>query len=516
MRSRCRTSFYSILFASPEDRGDADLATPPFFIDLNCDQFVAGVIKGKDEYNLMPFFVACLCRVEAIRYRHEVMRDLENMPLRSCIYSFADAMRNIAGYFARAQKCFYKEQKQALLLDAVEIYCKAVRSLAADLSRHDLTSQGFLGFRDYVMSFAASADFQSLEAEMKGLKQDIATIEYEIHIRGPRLTVRKYQQEADYSAQVNATFEKFKQNAVRDYRIKFSESDDMNHVEAKILEFVHKLYPEIFTRLDEFSARNADFIDDAIATFDREIQFYLSYLEYIAALTQSGLQFCYPRISDKSKEVSDRDCFDIVLARKLVGENASVVCNDFFLRGKERVLVISGPNQGGKTTFARMFGQVHYLASLGYPVPGKEAQLFLFDEIFTHFEKEEKVDNLRGKLEDDLVRIHDILSRATPRSIIIMNEIFNSTTIQDETFLSRKILENIIELDALSVLVTFVEELATFGPQTVSMVSTVIPENPAQRTFKVVRRPADGLAYAMAIARKYQLTYDAIMERTGR
>jgi DNA mismatch repair protein MutS len=509
--------FRSILFddesAMASDLGAPD--PPEFFTDLNLDQIVDSITAGRDEYNLKPFFYSALRRVESINYRYEILLDLEDKAVFGCVQSFAQEMRTMRGHLAQAEKLYYARQKQSWFLDAVEIYCGAVRRLAADLASASLRSRGLRAFREYLAGYVESDYFNSLAAEVQKLKSDLSGITYSLLIEGKRIHVSRYESEPDYGADVLETFEKFKQGAPKEYRFNFPSAPDMNHVEAAILDLVARLYPEVFSSLEEFYSRDRGYLDDTVARFDREVQFYLACLEHAERVKRAGLPVCHPAVTDQSKEVYGGDVFDIALADRLIRESKPVVTNDFYLQDPERIIVVSGPNQGGKTTFARTFGQLHYLAAIGCPVPGREARLFLFDRLFTHFEREEDIRNLSGKLEDDLLRIHRILEGATPNSILIMNESFLSTTLTDALFLSKRILKRVIDLDMLCVSVTFLDELSSFSRTTVSMVSTVDPEDPARRTFKVVRKPADGLAYAVAIAEKHHLTYSGVKERVA-
>ena len=514
-------SFHSVLFEGDPSVVERETQVAPgFFSDLNLDQIVDAITRGKDEYNVKPFFYIPLRDSETILYRHEVMQDLEDQVLLDNIKRFAQGMRAVREYIGLSDKLTYKYQKERWFLDAVALYCDVLNAHLEDLSRAALKSRGLRSFREYLTSYVGSDRFTSLLFETERVKSDLARVKYSLIIRGGSFTVRKYNLEVDYSAEVERTFAKFNKGATSDYRVKFSDPLEMNHIEAQALTFVAQLYPDTFHRLDDYCDRHSDYLDKTIVAFDREIQFYVAYLEYIAPLKEAGLNFCYPQISEPAVNIAkdaipifDYECFDLALARKLVSEDSPVVCNDFYLAGQERIFVVTGPNQGGKTTFARTFGQLHYFTSLGCPIPGREARLSLFDQIFTHFEKQEKMTSLRGKLEDDLIRIHNILENATANSVIIMNEIFTSTALQDAIFLSRKVLQKIIDLGCLAVCVTFIDELASMSDSTVSVASTVEPENSAVRTFKILRKPADGLAYAMSIAEKYRVTYRHLKKR---
>ena len=385
-----------------------------------------------------------------------------------------------------------------------------------ELAALDVASHGLQSFRLYLAAYAESDRFRSLTAETQALEEALAAVRYSVQINGARVKVAKYEDEPDYSAQVEETFARFKQGAVKSYLVELRDWADLNHVEGRILDLVARLHPEVFRPLDEYCARHGDFLDGTIARFDREVEFYVAYLEFIERFRRAGLPFCYPHVSVRSKEMSAEETFDLALANKLVPEGGKVVCNDFHLEGPERIFVVTGPNNGGKTTFARTFGQLHHLAGLGLLVPGASARLFLPDRLFTHFEKEEDIETLRGKLDDELVRVHEILEQATSNSVVVMNESFGSTTLNDALFIGTEIVRRILDLGPLGVYVTFVDELASLSEGTVSMVSTVVPENPAVRTYKILRKPADGLAYAWAIAEKYRLTYERLKERVAR
>ncbi len=505
---------FSLLFPTSNAAASTEKTDPPeFFTDLNLDQVIDAITSQKPEYNLKSFFYTPLMDIRSIEFRQAIFQDLQDDNLLRCLKHFAEKMIFVKRYLVLSGNLYFQFHKAGWFLEAAYAYCNAVLELNNHLNKLIISSEGLKGIRSFLANYTVSPLFFTLFSKAENIKTELANIQYNIIIKGRYVYVRRYENEVDYSVEVERTFEKFRQRETSDYRVDLITPSGMNHIEARILDYVSKLNPDIFQKLGTFYQENQSFLDETIKAFDREIQFFISYIEFIEKIKTKGLKFCNPAITVSNKDIHANQTFDLALANKYLLKTTEIVTNDFFLQNKERIIIVSGPNQGGKTTFARMFGQIHYLASLGCPVPGTSAQLFLYDQIFTHFEKEEDIRNLRGKLQDDLVRIQTIIDMATSRSIVIMNEIFTSTTLKDAIFLSKEIISRISKLDALCVCVSFIDELSTMSEQTVSMVSSIVAENPNLRSYKLTRKPAEGLLYAISLAEKHGLTYDTIKKR---
>ncbi len=483
--------------------------------DLNLDQAFTTIVQGREEYGLRELYGAAPTEPEDVAYRQGVFRDIERPEVRDAVETFAASFRRIRAAQERSARMHNEHQSARWFFEAANEYCQAVREFSDALERTAPPSEGLCAVQNYLREYRASGPFRHLESETRRVEDDISRVRYALQIHEGRVTVQALAGEPDLGREIEDTFRRFRDELVPEKGFRFAELPEMNHVEEEIQMRVALLYPLEFHRLREFPGRHPGFVDATLARWDRELQLFTAYLDAVARLRAKDLAFCYPEIVEDRVELLARSTFDLALALRSAGSLRPVVPNDISLAASERIVVVTGPNNGGKTTFARMFGQLHYLAALGGPVPGESVRVALCDRIFTHFERGEAVADLRGKLLDELERLRAILEHATGRSVLVLNETFASATVHDGLLLGEEILRRVIERRARCVYVTFLDELSTLGPSVISVVSTVRADDASVRTYRLIRQPADGRAYAYALAEKHGLTYAAVRAQVG-
>ena len=111
----CR--FESVLGCGPHTEGPGVATEPDYFGDLNLDQVFGVMTSGREEYDLAPFFYAPLHEPAAVRYRHGVLRDLEQPDVLEAVGRFAEDMRTMRAHLEQAEKLYYELQRQSLFVD---------------------------------------------------------------------------------------------------------------------------------------------------------------------------------------------------------------------------------------------------------------------------------------------------------------------------------------------------------------------------------------------------------------
>lgn len=507
--------FQSVLFNGGVTLRDVDAAPEPaYFADLNLDQLVTTICRGRDRDQLAGFFYLPLQSTEAIEYRQDVLADAMRPPILEALRVFEKGMREVGYEHALLTQSRYRLQKQRCLLDEVRLYCRTIARFCEEIGEPCLASLGMRSLREHLTRLQASPEFNTLTTDAEQTLTALDSISYTLRIRQNQVRVRRYHDEADLGVEVSALFERFRERDRIPDKVRQAEPGGFNHVDAQILDHVADLFPEPFASLRAFCDTHERYRDPVVSRFSREVGFVLAWADFTERMDTAGVRLTRPRVSSGGHTRVAEGC-DLALASTLTEQAGTPVTNTFCMAPHEPILVITGPNQGGKTTFARMIGQTVHLAMLGCPVAGSDAEVPLARSVHALFEREESAQSRRGKLHDDLVRTRQILAEAGPGSVVVLNELFSSTTADDAAQLARLIIDQLADRGCRIVCVTFLDELASYRPEVISMVAGVDPADPARRTFRIERRPADGRAYAMALARKYRLTRSQIMERAA-
>ena len=503
--------FVSILYPDAESRAlPLQTEEPAFFRDLHLSELISRIAKIRNGADLSAWYYTMSADPEVIRYRQDILGDLEDPAFNKAVSDFTRQVFRVRQFLKSFHEEHYRPESlsghplaQGKFLNNAVSYCRAIDEMVRFFAEVPPRSEGFRRFSVFLRSYTETEQYRRFSGITASIREAMDEVDYCLLIRGNTIRVDKYAGQEDYSASITKLFEKFRQGNVKDYRHRLNSGPYNDETEEGILSLLAGLYPREFKKLDTFCREWFDFDEPLLLDFSNEVQFYLRWLEFIQPLQDCRLHFCHPVIRTDKGHLSSAGGFDLALAAQIFDRT---VTNDFDLDAPERLIIITGPNQGGKTTFTRAFGQMHYLATLGLSVPGKRAELFLCEKILTHFEREEDLSSENGKLRDDLIRLKSLLDRADEKSLVLINEIFSSTTTEDALKLGNLMMRDLVRSGSFGIIVTFLDELASFSPETVSMMSLVTEDDSRTRTFKIRRKAPDGLAYAMQIAARHGLT----------
>ncbi len=497
----------------PEEIDPEKLIMPKFFYDLNLDRIVQDIMDEQKLYDLRRFYYY-IAGPEDIKYRLAVLKDLEEPSVWQSVNEFAIGMRRAKEYLGYIGTTDIAVQMQKWNLDAAHSYTTGILALKKELEEEKIASEGLTSFREWLGEYTAGEDFLQLKEDTDRLMSQFDSMTFHIQIKRDRVIIHPGYLEEDYCKQLQDTFREEAAEPHFYQKNPFGTSL-LSDLEGTVLEVLRKPYAGTFAELAEFDRKHQEFISGTLSDFELECQFYLAFVQYRRKLEEMNFHFCYPEM-DSTGKFNITQGYDLALAKKNALLKKEVVFNDCYYEQGERFFVVTGPNQGGKTTFARALGQIIYFSSVGLMVPCRSAALPFFDGIYTHFAAEENLETGAGKLKEELTRLKDMMSDATKHSFIIINEIFTSATSYDAYIMGKKVINYFMDLDCLGIYVTHIYELTKEDTRIVSLVAALLSEDSSIRTFRIERKAADGRSYANTIVEKHHMTYQEIKERIRR
>ncbi|MGP8078908.1 MAG: MutS-related protein [Dehalococcoidales bacterium] len=189
-------------------------------------------------------------------------------------------------------------------------------------------------------------------------------------------------------------------------------------------------------------AQSADHIDSFFNMLRFELGFYIGCLNLHEQLVKIGEPVSFPEpAAVDERQHAFSGLYDICLALTM---KKKVVSNEVNADKKDLV-VITGANQGGKSTFLRSIGLAQMMMQCGMFTPAETFRANVCDGLFTHFKREEDITMESGKLDEELKRTSEIVDRLTLNSLVLFNESFAATNEREGSEIARQITTGLVE-----------------------------------------------------------------------
>jgi hypothetical protein len=204
-------------------------------------------------------------------------------------------------------------------------------------------------------------------------------------------------------------------------------------------------------------AQSTDHMLSFFSMLRLELGFYVGCLNLRDRLARKGESICFPEPMAMDKTMlSIRGLYDVCLSLSM---DDRVVGND--VNGDDKMLVmITGANRGGKSTFLRSIGLAQMMMQCGLFSAAESFRANVCDGIYTHFKREEDITMRSGKLDEELNRMSSLIDNMTPHSIVLFNESFASTNEREGSEIARQIARALLETGIKVFYVTHMFDLA--------------------------------------------------------
>lgn len=515
--------FESILYAGT---GQKMVQTEPaYFQDLHLDYLMGIIERPVKEYDVHTHYYTLPESADLIRYRHEVFRDLAQSSLYDRIRSFCHTMQRSRRAHDLARESQEGVQAASYHLEAAGYYWEALIAFQENLAVCELASEGMCSLQKYLQGHIDHLRQRGFERALARANDFFSQIRFKLILDAENITVEEmteeteeWEEESEVVWQRNyfqdlADLLSLKPEEIQDYMDGiFPNALEPSYLELTMIQILHKTNPEIFKEIRSFGQAYPDFYSEKVLRFEEEVQFYISFLEFKKNTEQLGYPLHVPKLSEGSG-FSGTGVYDLALVWKNAGRAYDVVSNDFHFPEKSSFFVVTGPNQGGKTTFARSVAQGVYLAMMGLYVNADSFLFPWFDGICTHFEMEEKIQSNSGKLKDEINRLAPMMHQNKKRQFIVLNELFTTATTYDAQIMGRKVMQYFLMRECYGIYVTHIQELAEETDSIISLVAQIEPGEDHKRTYRMLPMEAQGYGYSDSLVKRFELRYEDLIRR---